>query len=54
MDLISDSVIFYGGIVLAGVSALIALISIPVFLGRKRRLRAELDEEYGKSALKKQ
>lgn len=54
MELINDSVIFYVGIALAGVSVLIALVLIPVFLGRKRRLRAELDEEYGKSALKKQ
>lgn len=53
MELISDSVIFYGGIALAGVSALLAIISIPVFLGRKKRLRMELDEEYGKRELKK-
>lgn len=53
MEFISDSVIFYVGIALAGVSALLAIISIPVFLGRKRRLGMELDEEYGKRELKK-
>ena len=48
MEQITDVVIFYGGITLAGGSALAALILIFVFKNKKRILRAELDKEYGK------
>lgn len=53
MELLNDSVIFYGGIILTGLSVFLALISIPVFFRRKRRLYAELDEEYGKREMTK-
>lgn len=47
MEQITDIVIFYGGIALAGGSALAGLISIFVFKSKKRNLNAELDKEYG-------
>ena len=48
MEQITDVVIFYGGIALAGGSALAALILVFIFKNKKRILRAELDKEYGK------
>lgn len=47
MEQITDIVIFYGGIALAGGSVLAALISVFVFKSKKRNLNAELDKEYG-------
>ena len=43
-----SEVLIYGGIAIAGMSVLVALILFVVMWVSKRRLNAKLDAEYGK------
>lgn len=47
---IPDVVVLYGGLALAGVSALGLLVGLVVLQGRARLLGRQLDEEYGPRA----
>lgn len=42
-----SELLFYGGIFIAAVSLLIAVVSFAVLKGKSGRLRVQLDEEYG-------
>lgn len=46
---ITNEMMFYGGIVLAAVSALTMIIYLLIARMRKLRLNAQLDQEYGTS-----
>ena len=43
-----SELLIYGGIAVAGLSVLVALVFIVVMWVSKRRLNAKLDAEYGK------
>ena len=47
MILVSDSVLLYGGLCLAGGAVVAAAVYAFVWRARARRLNAELDAEYG-------
>lgn len=51
MDWLTDSVIFYGGLIISSASLLIAIAAIFVLRSRKKKLSAKLDEEYGRREL---
>ena len=48
MALISSSILFYGGLVVAGIAAVTLAILFVIFLVKHTRLKKRLDEEYGK------
>ncbi len=48
MNLLTDEVLFYGGIIITGCSLLLAIIFLCISKIKKIRLDAQLDEEYGK------
>lgn len=52
MNVLTDEVLFYGGIIIIGCSLLLAIIFLCVSKIKKIRLDAQLDAEYGKSKKK--
>ena len=48
MHLTTTELFFYGGIVLMGAAAVLALAAVGIFHATGRRLRRRLEEEYGK------
>lgn len=48
MDWLTNDIIFYGGIIFAGIALLLAITSIFIFTIKKINLNARLDAEYGK------
>lgn len=47
MDLISNELIFYSGLIITGITVIAAVIFFFVSRISGRRLKAKLDEEYG-------
>ena len=48
MDWLTNEIMFYGGIIIAGSSLSVAVIYLVVSHIRKIRIDMQLDEEYGK------
>lgn len=48
MEWLTDEIMFYGGVAVAGGSALAAIIFFCIFKVKKIKLNAQLDREYGK------
>ena len=51
LGLSTGNLMFYGGMIGAGLSLLGLVIALFAFRSGKRRLRRKLDEEYGKGGL---
>lgn len=47
MEWITNEMLFYGGILLAGISALLAIIFFCISKVKSAKLNAQLDKEYG-------
>lgn len=47
MEWLTDEVLFYGGLVTAGVSLIMLILSVLIGRIRKLRLNMKLDAEYG-------
>ena len=48
LHLTTTELFFYGGIVMMGAAAVLALAAVGIFHATGRRLRRRLEEEYGK------
>ena len=50
----SNQVVFYIGLAVVGFSLLIAVVAIPLFLFSGRRIKKQLEADYGKEGYKNQ
>lgn len=48
MGILSDEFLFYGGLIFAGVSALVSILYLSLTRVKKIRLDAKMDAEYGR------
>ena len=46
--MISNSMIYYSGLVLMGLAVIMAAVAIPIFVLTKIRLKEKLEMDYGK------
>ena len=49
MSIISDEMILYGGLIIAGASVLLGVVYSVIHMFRKRKLKSKFDAEYGEA-----
>ena len=52
MDILSDKVLFFGGLALSAISAISALFTFLILKRKKKKYDKELNEEYGAREIK--